>query len=57
MWEYLAANWTTILLLLAILACPLMHAFGHGHGRHRPPRADVGRHADKARDVPGRART
>lgn len=33
MWEFIAANWGTALVLLIALACPLLHAFGHGHGR------------------------
>jgi hypothetical protein len=38
MWDWVSGNWTTVLVLLALLACPLMHAFGH-RGRHpgRPP--------------------
>lgn len=39
MWEFVQANGTAIVLLLMLLACPLMHAFGH-HGRshrHGPP--------------------
>jgi len=32
--EWFATNWTAVLVLLAILVCPLMHAFGH-RGRHR----------------------
>ena len=35
MWDFLGSNWTNLLLLLAVLACPLMHAFGHRHGGHR----------------------
>jgi DUF2933 family protein len=35
MWTFVQDNWQTILLLLAVLACPLMHAFGR-HGGHRP---------------------
>ena len=34
MWDFLAANWTNALVLVVMLACPLMHLFGHGH-RHR----------------------
>lgn len=38
MWEFIAANWGSALVLLIALACPLLHAFGHGHGRrHRSP--------------------
>ena len=37
MWELLTSNWANVLFLLMVLACPLMHAFGHGrnHRRHR----------------------
>jgi hypothetical protein len=31
MWEWHAANWMTMLVAIGILACPLMHFFGHGH--------------------------
>ncbi len=34
MWEWLSDYWTTILLLLVALTCPLMHAIGHGRGGH-----------------------
>ncbi len=40
MWEWIANNWTVIVLLLVVLACPLMHAAGGCHGRrhrHGPP--------------------
>jgi hypothetical protein len=41
MWEWLATNWTTLLVALIALACPLMHFIGgHSHARHprRPER-------------------
>jgi hypothetical protein len=32
-WNHVAGNWVYLLLL----ACPLMHLFGHrGHSHHRP---------------------
>jgi hypothetical protein len=34
MWTVLAANWTSALVVLLVLACPFMHVFGHGH-RHQ----------------------
>ena len=36
MWDWLATNWTTILMAVVVLACPLMHFFGHAHGTDRP---------------------
>lgn len=35
MWDFITTNWTNVLLLVLVLACPLIHAFGHGHGRTR----------------------
>ena len=36
MWDWLATNWTTILVALVVVACPLMHVIGHSHGTRRP---------------------
>ena len=36
MWDWLATNWTTILVAFVVLACPLMHVFGHSHRARRP---------------------
>lgn len=36
MWDWLATNWTMILMAIVVLACPLMHFFGHSHGTGRP---------------------
>lgn len=35
MWEWLATNWTTMLMAIVILACPVMHFVGHSHGAGR----------------------
>jgi hypothetical protein len=45
MWDWLSTNGSTVLLLLLVLICPLMHAFGrhghkHGHGEPTERRAD-----------------
>jgi len=31
--SHIAGNWPYLILLI----CPLMHIFGHGHGRHGEP--------------------
>jgi hypothetical protein len=35
MWDFLSENASTLVLVVLVLACPLMHILGHRHGgRH-----------------------
>ncbi len=34
MWDFVVNNWSGVLFLLLVLACPRMHAFGHRGHRH-----------------------
>lgn len=34
MWEWLATNWLTVLVVLLALTCPLLHRWGHRGGSH-----------------------
>jgi hypothetical protein len=37
MWEFSQGNWSGILVVLVVLACPLTHALGRRHGRREHP--------------------
>lgn len=39
MWEWIEANWLTVLALLLALSCPLLHRWGGHGGSHKqgPP--------------------
>lgn len=38
MWEWLVANWLTVLAVLLAVSCPLLHRWGHrpGSGERSP---------------------
>ena len=36
MWEWLATNWTMLVIALVALACPLTHFFRHSHDTGHP---------------------
>jgi hypothetical protein len=43
MWEWLSTNWTTLLVALVALACPLMlFTGGHSHPRRSQRRREGG---------------
>jgi hypothetical protein len=44
-----AAHLYGALPYLLVLACPLLHLFHRGHGRHGTGRADAGRHESARR--------
>lgn len=46
------AHFLGILPLLFLLACPLLHMFGHGgHGRHSPHRETVGEATKPSKEI------
>lgn len=42
MWEWLVANWLTVLAVLLAVSCPLLHRWGH-----RPGSGDRSPHESK----------